>query len=281
MEKKKAFALMVAIIAVSAVATLPFWAHTGAYPLSIVDGNSMYPNLQNGDLVYFSGVNNQRIPNGTIIVFVQGETGISLLDGLVRPVVIHRIIGEVIQSDGTVYYETKGDNNDAKDPFLTKPDNILGVATQNIPKIGLLFLFLKSPQGLIATVGIISLGYLSLQENKRTEEKKTQKLLGALAKNVLNGDISDEQFKKLELVIKYSGDFKDSFLEDKNALALQDWLKKGGLEQKWTIKTIACTTCRGKAIKFEGAKNNSAEICYRCSEVKRLMNQKGICQIEA
>ena len=100
-----------------------------------------------------------------------------MLDGLIRPVVIHRVIGEVIQNDGTVCYETKGDNNEVKDPFLTKSDQVLGVATLTVPKVGLLVLFLQSPQGLIATVGIISLGYLSMYDMKRKEEKKKEKLL--------------------------------------------------------------------------------------------------------
>ena len=99
-----------------------------------------------------------------------------MLDGLVRPVVIHRVIGEVIQSDGTVCYETKGDNNEDKDPFLTKSTQVLGVATQTVPKVGLLVLFLQSPQGLIATIGVISLGYLSFYDMKRKEEEERKAL---------------------------------------------------------------------------------------------------------
>lgn len=250
---------------------LPLYARTESYPLAIVSGNSMYPTLQNGDLVFYKATNTQDIPNGTIIVFVQGGTSDPLLDGLVRPVLIHRVIGEVIQSDGTVCYQTKGDNNQANDPFLTKSDQVLGVAVLVIPKVGLLVLFLQSPQGLIATIGIISLAYLSMQDMTRKEEKKKDKFLGALAKKVLSGDLSKEQFEKFELAVKYFDDIERSDLEDPNALALADWLKNGGLDQNWKIKTVICPKCSGIAIELEGEKTNSLIICRQCqneNEVK-------------
>ena len=265
---KKTVEVLLLVVVVFVVIFLPLYARTGAYPLAIVDGNSMYPNLQNGDLVYYSATDTVQIPNGTVIVFVQGDTGMSLLDGLVRPVVIHRVVGEVIQSDGTVCYATKGDNNDVNDPFLTRSDHVLGVATQTIPKVGLLVLFLKSPQGLIATVGVISLAYLSLHDVRRREEKKKDKLLGALSKKVLNGDLSNEQFKKLELTVKYSGDIESLGLKDKSALALVNWLKNGGLDQNWKLRTITCTKCSSSAIGLEGEKDNSLAICPHCLEVK-------------
>jgi len=265
---KKKVEVLILIIVVSAVILPPICARTESYPLTIVNGNSMYPNLQNGDLVYYSATDTAHIPNGTVIVFVQGDTSDPLLDGLIRPVLIHRIVGEEIQSDGTVCYQTKGDNNQANDPFLTKSNQVLGVATLTIPKVGLLVLFLQSPQGLIATVGIISLAYLSVIDMRRREEKKKDKLLGALAKKVLSGDLSNEQFEKLELAVKYSDDIESSDFEDPSVLALVDWLKNGGLDQNWKIKTVICTKCSGIAIELEGEKNNSLIICRQCHNEK-------------
>ena len=198
---KKRIGIILLVVIFSGLVLLPLSADTSSYPLAIVDGSSMYPTLQNGDIVYFHSVANaSSIANGTIIVFVQGNTG-SLFDGLVRPVVIHRVVGEVIQADGYVNYVTKGDNNDVNDPFLTRSDHVLGIASQSIPKVGLLILFLKSPQGLIATIGIISLAYLSMYEIDRKNDKKKEKFLGSLAKKVLNGYLSNEQFRKLELAV--------------------------------------------------------------------------------
>jgi len=268
---KKRIEVLLLVVVFLIVIFLPLYARTESYPLAIVSGNSMYPTLQNGDLVFYKATNTQDIPNGTIIVFVQGGTSDPLLDGLVRPVLIHRVVGEEIQSDGTVCYQTKGDNNQANDPFLTKSDQVLGVAVLVIPKVGLLVLFLQSPQGLIATIGIISLAYLSMQDMTRKEEKKKDKFLGALAKKVLSGDLSKEQFEKFELAVKYFDDIERSDLEDPSALALADWLKNGGLDQNWKIKTVMCPKCSGIAIELEGEKINSLIICRQCqneNEVK-------------
>jgi len=256
-------------IVVLIVIFLPLYAGTSSYPLAIVSGNSMYPTLQNGDLVFYKAINTANIPNGTIIVFVQGDTSEPLLDGLVRPVLIHRIVGEEIQSDGTILYQTKGDNNQANDPFLTKPDQVLGVATVVVPKVGLLVLFLQSPQGLIASIGIISLFYLGLQDMSRKEEKKKDNFLGALAKKVLSGDLSNEQFEKLELAVKYSDDIESYDLEDPSILSFVDWLKNGGLDQDWKIKTVVCTKCSGIAIELVEENNNSLTICFKCHNEKK------------
>ena len=113
---KKKLELLLIVLVVLGIILLPVYARTGSYPLAIVTGISMYPTLQNGDIVYYhSATDAANIPNGTIIVFVQDNAGNSFLDGLVRPVVIHRIVGEITQGDGQKCYETKGDNNDVKD----------------------------------------------------------------------------------------------------------------------------------------------------------------------
>ena len=265
---KKTVEVSLLVIVILIVIFLPLYAHTGSYPLAIVNGNSMYPNLQNGDLVFYKATDTAHIPNGTVIVLVQTGTGDSLLNNLIRPVIIHRIVGEVIQNDGTICYQTKGDNNNANDPFLTKPDQVLGVATVTVPKVGLLVLFLQSPQGLIATVGIISLAYLGMHDMKRKEEKKKDQLLGALAKKVLSGDLSNEQFEKLELAVKYSDDIESSDLENPSLLAFIDWLNNGGLDQDWKIKTIMCSKCSRTAIEIQGSKNNSITVCFMCHNDK-------------
>jgi signal peptidase I len=265
---KKKIGLIIVVIVGLGLVLLPLIAQTGSYPLAIIDGSSMYPTFQNGDVVYYHSVPNKaNLPNGTIIVFVQSNTGGSFMEGLVRPVVIHRIIGQIVQNDGIVNYETQGDNNDQKDPFLTKSDNVLGVSGIDIPKIGFIVLFLKSPQGLIATIGIISLAYISMYDMKRKTDKNKEKLLGALAKKVLNGYLSDEQFKKLELAIKYSDEMESASLKDRSVFALVDWLKNGGIEAKWNMRMVACPTCFHIAVGLESGKD-SVTICSNCNEIK-------------
>ena len=267
---KKKIGILVATCIVIAIALLPLYSGTGTYPFAVVNGNSMYPRLQNGDIVIYSATNAAHIPNGTIIVFVQSGTSDSVINSLIRPVLVHRVIGEEIQADGTVLYETKGDNNDANDPFLTSPKNVLGVVIYTVPKVGLAILFLQSSQGLIAVVGIISLCYLSFYDSKRRDVNNKEKLLGALAEKVLNDEISDEQFKKIELVLNYSENFDSINLEDENSLALLNWVKNDGLEQKWKLRTITCGKCSEKAILLEGEGDNSVAIFPHCGEIRRV-----------
>jgi signal peptidase I len=268
---KKIIELIILAVVLTLVIGLPLAAGTGTYPLAIIDGNSMYPYYQNGDIVYYHSVaDKNNIPNGTVIVFVQDNSGSSFFDGLVRPVVIHRVVGHITQGDGQICYSTRGDNNDVNDPFLTKASNILGVEGLYIPKLGLVILFIKSPQGLIAIIGVITLVYLSMYDLKRRKDKSKEKLLGSLAKKVLNGYLSNEQFKKLELAVKYSDEIEGAQLRDRSISALADWLKNGGLDEKWKMRMVTCPKCFNIAVGIEGTGENSVAICPKCNDVKAL-----------
>jgi len=216
------------------VGVAPFYMKTQSYPIAIVEGNSMYPNLQNGDMVIFHGVADPNtIANGTIIVFVQSESGVSLLDTLTKPTVIHRVIGTVVQAGGTVYYQTKGDNNGLPDPQLTQANHVLGTPVTVIPKVGIFFIFIQSPQGLVASVGFITLLYLSSYESKAAESKKKEKLLSSLSRKVLQGGMSSDEFKKLEIAVNYP-----ESSEEKNLVDLRPIIKKVKASG-WNVKVPA------------------------------------------
>jgi len=263
---KTKMSVFIIIAVISFFAFLPLYARTSSYPLAVVSGNSMYPSLQNGDLVFYKSTDTDHILNGTVIVFVQSGTGNSLLDDLLRPVLIHRVVGEEVQPDGSVGYETKGDNNNENDPFVTSSSNVLGVPVLVIPKVGFLFLFLQSPQGLIAVVGIITLGYLGFYDDKRREEKKKDKFLGALARKVINDQISSEQFKQLELAVKYTEDFEKINPKGSGLEIFVDWLKKGSLDKDWKIRPILCRKCSKNALELE-AEGDSIAICSHCNKI--------------
>lgn len=262
--RRIAIVLTAAIILLLTV--LPFYMGTTTYPLAIVEGNSMYPNLQNGDLVLFHApINPNAITNGTIIVFVNTDTGVSALDSLTKPIVIHRVIGIVKQSDGTVDYQTKGDNNLVQDPALVPASHVIGTPEVVVPKVGLVFLFIQSPQGLVAAVGFITIGYLAkYEENTKQEEKKKEAFLAALARMTLNNELSENLFKKLELAVKYLGDLKINDLTDRSVVALVAWLKRGGLDKGWRSEDIKCPECSSKARAFESKNGLLLIICPKC-----------------
>jgi signal peptidase I len=229
----------------------------------------MYPTLQNGDLVVFKGVNpTSVIPNGTIILFVQSDTGNSALDALIRPIVIHRIIGTVTESNGQVYYQTKGDNNALNDSQLVEANHVLGIPVKAVPRVGLVLMFFESPQGLVTIVVIVVILYMSNNETKIRSEKERKIFLGALAQMVLNDELSEATFRKIELATEYSDDLSLDRIRDPTSLAMLDWLKKGGLEYQWAQKKISCPKCSELASSFETAKGNLLIICPFCIEGK-------------
>jgi signal peptidase I len=256
----------VAFIAAFFVA-LPIYAGTGTYPIAIVQGNSMYPTLHNGDVVIFKAAPHTMIANNTIIVFVQGETGVSALDSIIRPVVIHRVVGTVVQADGTVYYRTKGDNNQYPDPSLTQASNVLGTPMEVVPGVGVIILFFESPQGLVALIGMISLYYVGRYEVFLSEDRRREKFLAALGQLVLDGDLSLEQFKRMEIVVKYGKAIQTESLDDPLTAAVADWVKKGNLAEDWKLSRSDCHTCTRLVTSFV-SKGSVLTICPRCSARK-------------
>ncbi len=262
-KRKIEIILLVALIA--PVVSLPFIMGTQTYPIAVVNGVSMYPHLQNGDLVFFKMPSNPNdIPNGTIIVYEQSGTGMSLLNELAKPVVIHRIIQITQEGNGTVEYTTKGDNNLVADPLPVPSGHVLGVPVLIIPRAGLILIFLESPQGLVAIIGFMAIYYLGKQETKTKSEEKKTNFLGALAQMSLNDDIPDRIFKKYELAVKYLEALKIDELKDGRIIALTDWLKRGALDKSWKLGITKCPRCGSEAHFFEGKGNLLLTICPQC-----------------
>jgi len=243
---------------------LPLYTQTSNFPLAIVQGNSMYPNLHNGDLVLFGKAPQGVIKNDTIIVFVQGDTGVSSLDSLVRPVVIHRIVGVVIQADGTVYYRTKGDNNQFVDPALIQANHILGVPISVLPSVGVIVLFFGSAQGLVTLIGSITMYYVGRYEITAKEEKKKNELLGDLTRLVFERDLSQDDMRRLEFAVKYGKSVRVGEKGDGLVSSLLGWMRHGALEKGWQVQKVECPKCSSPATSFVSTKRNVFTVCRSC-----------------
>jgi signal peptidase I len=269
MEKKlrrKAF-ITSGLLLVGLILLFPAVMGTKTYPLAIVEGNSMYPNLQNGDIVIFHSVQGSTVANGSVVVFVQGQTGVSFLDPLIRPVIIHRVVGVIPQYNGLINFKTKGDNNQDYDPALIQEKNLLGEPVQVIPKVGLLLLFIKSSQGMVAVVGFITLLYLGNYESKIKGDIRRRDFIGAVAKMALNGEISHEQFTKFEVAVNYSEDIDLLKVNDGYLRNLIVWINAGGLACDWKISKVVCPTCQSVAVRIEDEEGKSLTICEKCEEL--------------
>jgi signal peptidase I len=243
---------------------LPFIARTSTYPLAVVDGNSMYPNLHYGDLVFFAAPSGP-INNGTIIVFVQQRSGVPAFDSILQQVVIHKVIGTGVEPNGVTYYQTKGDNNLEPDPFVTDSANVLGVPAVIIPYAGIPVIFAKSAYGMVTITAMVSLWFFTGIDSKLEEGEEKKRLVAVFARHSLNGDITVAQFERLKLAVEYYEDMPIDLLLDPTILSTVDWLRGGGLGRGWKEVPQTCPQCGSEAFSIV-AGDKTLLVCPRCSE---------------
>jgi signal peptidase I len=227
----------------------------------------MYPTLRNGDLVFFTAPSGP-IQNGTIIVFVQQRSGIPAFDSLMQQVLIHRVISTGYEPNGVTDYQTKGDNNQAPDPFVTDAPNVLGVPTVVVPYAGFPVIFAKSPYGMVTITAMVSLWFFTGIDARLEEDEERKRFVAVFARHSLNGDISVAQFERLKLAVEYYDEMPIDLLRDPTILSTVDWLKGGGLRKGWKEETQVCPACGSDAVSVV-AGDKTLLVCNRCSEQKR------------
>ena len=129
------------IIAVTWFAWLRPVALGGTASYVVVQGGSMEPTYQDGDLVLIREAS--RYQHGDVIAFRAGGT----FDDPTR--IIHRIVGDA--GEGT--FKTQGDHRDQPDPWTPGPDDIIGKATLHIPQAGTAAGYLTNPATFAALGG--------------------------------------------------------------------------------------------------------------------------------
>jgi len=261
LSRRKIFLGIGATLLVLAVA-LPFVARTDTYPLAVVEGNSMYPNLKTGDLVFFTAPS-APIQNGTIIVFVQQRSGIPAFDSILQQVVIHRVIGIGHEPTGVIYYKTQGDNNQEPDPFVTDAPKVLGVPAVVVPFAGYPVIFAKSPYGMVSITAIVSLWFFTGIDTQLEEGEEKKRLIAVFARHSLNGDISAAQFERLKLAVEYYEEMPIDLLRDPTILSTVDWLRGGGLEKNWKEEPQTCPQCGSEAFSII-AGDKTLLLCTHC-----------------
>lgn len=98
------------------------------YQSLTVGSNSMMPYMSRGDIVIIDKLTNEEMLNiqeGDILVF-----------NYKKKMVAHRVY-EVIKKNNTVYFRTKGDNNEQVDANIVGVEEVLGVSKVRIKYLGL------------------------------------------------------------------------------------------------------------------------------------------------
>jgi signal peptidase len=115
-------------------------------PLMVVSSGSMIPVLNVGDIIIVRGVDPRTVTVGTIIIFHSPYD---------MPIV-HRVVN-IDTNNGSIYFETKGDNNGVQDGWRVPAANLMGVYVMKIPYIGLISLELRGPLGVTVIVLLVAL----------------------------------------------------------------------------------------------------------------------------
>jgi signal peptidase len=135
-------------------------------PIMVVPSRSMVPTLNVGDIVFVKGVDPNTIAVGTIIIFQSPSESIDI---------IHRVI-RINRVGGTLYFQTKGDNNPGPDPWSpgVPQQNVKGVLVGKVPYVGYVTLALQGPLGIILIAILIFLMIVfEYYDSRKKTEKKT------------------------------------------------------------------------------------------------------------
>lgn len=116
----------------------------GYLPL-IVLTDSMYPEIQSGDLIICHTAEPEEIVEGAVIAFFDPA-------GNGSSIVTHRVL-EVTEQGGQIAWRTKGDNNNTEDRLLVTADKLVAVYEDTrLPGFGNVALFMQTTPGLIVCV---------------------------------------------------------------------------------------------------------------------------------
>ncbi len=129
----------------------------------VIISGSMQPELNIGDIVIVKKEDN--LQKGDIISFRQGQS-----------VITHRI-NNIINENGNITYQTKGDNNNIEDSGTITDSVIEGKVVLRIPKLGKLSIFMQNKILLVIIVLLlyVYISFSRLKEKRRKERKTVRK----------------------------------------------------------------------------------------------------------
>lgn len=136
-------AIALVLVAFVAFAALTLFGPTIGWRVGAVVSGSMEPSMHAGDVMITRPVAPGEVRVGDVILF-KPSRGESL--------VAHRVIE--ITREPELRFVTKGDANNARDPNPVSTEELEGTLFLNIPYLYLLFTLIRTPLGLLLTIGI-------------------------------------------------------------------------------------------------------------------------------
>jgi len=147
----------------------------GTTPMVVLSGSmsgDAEDHIEAGDLIFTKTVDPDTLEKGDIIAFMEKDSMI---------VTTHRIVDTIKTSDGEVEFVTKGDANNTNDQSTVSKEDVVGVYTHRIPKLGDFAMFLQEPLGMILFIGgpilaFILYDYIRRKKNSDKVDKEKKEL---------------------------------------------------------------------------------------------------------
>ena len=149
----------------------------GTLPL-IVLTDSMYPQIQSGDLIICHTAEPEEVEENDVIAFFDPA-------GNGSTIVTHRVI-EVTELNGKIAWRTKGDNNNTEDRLLVTGEKLVAVYEgTRLAGFGNVALFMQTTPGLIVCVVcpiLLLVGYDMIRRRmyEKANKQDTDQLLAEL-----------------------------------------------------------------------------------------------------
>lgn len=140
--------------------------NVGGYLPLIVLTDSMYPEIESGDLIICHTIEGDEVKEGDVIAFFDPA-------GNGTSIVTHRVT-EVTTENGGRAFRTKGDANNVEDSLLVPEKNLVGIYKSRIAGAGNVAMFMQTSTGLIVCVVlplVLLVGY-DVIRSKAYESKK-------------------------------------------------------------------------------------------------------------
>jgi len=136
----------------------------------IVLTDSMYPEINSGDLIILNKIETEKVKIGDIITFFEPS-------GKDTSTITHRVI-EITTKDNKIAFKTKGDSNNTEDKELVTEEELIGIYKFKISGLGNIAIFMSTTKGLIICIAIpliLLFGYDIISRKKYDEKLKEDK----------------------------------------------------------------------------------------------------------
>ena len=138
----------------------------GVTPMVVLSGSmsgEAADHIEVGDLIFVDKIADPAdLAVGDVVAYMEGDV-----------VVTHRIMA-IEQGETGLEFTTKGDANNAADLRPVHEEQLVGIYSFRIPKVGDFALFLQTPMGMLLFIGVPMLSFLLYDILRRTRSAKKE-----------------------------------------------------------------------------------------------------------